>query len=219
MAVFAYNGKSYEVDQDNILVDFDNWDENFAEGMAHELDIRYGLTKEHWDIIRFIRNTFKETGRVPLIYETAIANGIDVREGKRLFPTGYMRGACVLAGVSYKEGYMKPAYLPQTAKDLNMSAIEKIYMVDVRGFLIDSGEWNEFFAIYRAYDCKIPGGLLTDKHWQIIYFLREQHAKTKTAPSIWETCERNNLSIKELEKLFPDGYHRGAIKLAGLRIR
>ena len=28
-----------------------------------------------------------------------------------------------------------------------------------------------------------------------------------------------NLKIDELEKLFPDGYHRGAVKLAGLRLR
>lgn len=219
MGTFTHNGKSYEIDKDNILVNFDDWDKNFAEGMARQLDILQGLTKEHWDVISFIRKTYAETGRVPLVYETAIANGIDVREGRGLFPTGYLRGACVLAGVSYKEGYLKPAYLPQRAKDLNLTAIEKAYMVDVRGFLMDPNEWNEFFAIYKAYDCKIPGGLLTERHWHVIYSLREYYRKTRTIPSVWQTCELNGMSIADLEKLFPDGYHRGAVRLAGLRIR
>jgi tRNA 2-thiouridine synthesizing protein E len=34
-----------------------------------------------------------------------------------------------------------------------------------------------------------------------------------------ETCEATDLDIAELERLFPDGYHRGAVKIAGLRLR
>ena len=34
-----------------------------------------------------------------------------------------------------------------------------------------------------------------------------------------ETCEANDIDIDELEQLFPDGYHRGAVKIAGLRLR
>jgi tRNA 2-thiouridine synthesizing protein E len=36
---------------------------------------------------------------------------------------------------------------------------------------------------------------------------------------VTETCEANDLDIDELEQLFPDGYHRGAVKIAGLRLR
>lgn len=219
MNTFSYKGVSYKIDKNNILEDFNAWDENFAEGMALELGISQGLTKEHWDIIRFIRKTFEETGRVPLVYETAIFTGFNVSEGKRLFPGGYLRCACVLAGVSYKEGYMKPAYLPQAAEEININAIEKPYMVDIRGFLIDPNEWNEYFAMYRAYEGKIPGGLLTEKHWQIIYYIREYYKENTNVPSVWQTCEAIGLEIGELERLFPQGYHRGAVKLAGLRVR
>ena len=34
-----------------------------------------------------------------------------------------------------------------------------------------------------------------------------------------ETCEANDIDLDELEQLFPDGYHRGVIKIAGLRLR
>jgi tRNA 2-thiouridine synthesizing protein E len=34
-----------------------------------------------------------------------------------------------------------------------------------------------------------------------------------------ETCEANSIEIDEFATLFPDGYHRGAVKIAGLRLR
>jgi tRNA 2-thiouridine synthesizing protein E len=60
-------------------------------------------------------------------------------------------------------------------------------------------------------------GKLTEKHWQVIRFLRDEFAKTGKVPTVFDTCSRNQIEIDELERLFPDGYHRGAVKLAGLR--
>jgi tRNA 2-thiouridine synthesizing protein E len=68
-------------------------------------------------------------------------------------------------------------------------------------------------------DMKIHGGKLTDKHWQIIRFLREYYEKNDEIPTVYETCEANQINIEELDQLFPDGYHRGAVKIAGLRMR
>jgi len=65
---------------------------------------------------------------------------------------------------------------------------------------------------------KIPGGM-SDKHWQIIHFLRNYYSKNNCVATVYETCEANNIEIEELERLFPDGYHRGAVKIAGLRVR
>ena len=60
---------------------------------------------------------------------------------------------------------------------------------------------------------------LTGKHWEIIYFMRHSFKETGVVPTVYETCDANNLEIEELEKLFPHGYHRGAVKMAGLRVR
>ena len=149
--------------------------------------------------------------------------GLSLKELKIFFPTGYLRGACRLAGITYKEGYVGqnpsdwPTYL--AIKDANVIYEDKTYRVDVRGFLVDPDEWDVYFAIHRAFDMKIPGGKLTDKHWKIIKFLREIYKKNKKVPTVYETCEKNNIELGELEQLFPDGYHRGAVKLAGLRLR
>ncbi|MCD6162580.1 MAG: TusE/DsrC/DsvC family sulfur relay protein [candidate division Zixibacteria bacterium] len=219
MGTFTYNNKSYEVDSRDFLINFNHWDENYAEGMAIGAKIIHSLTKEHWDIIYFIRNTFKETGKCPLVFEVSIKNGLNLQNLKRLFPSGYLRGACKLAGITYKEGYIGDNESQLVTENHNLLAAEKTYAVDVRGFLLNPNEWNEYYAACRAYDMKIPNGKLTDKHWQIIMFLRKYFNDNNDVPTVYETCEENHIDLEELERLFPDGYHRGAVKIAGLRVR
>jgi TusE/DsrC/DsvC family sulfur relay protein len=219
MSTFTYKGKEYEVDSNDFLTDFKGWDTGFAMGIAERLGMKPELTKEQWDIINFIRSAFKSSGKCPLIYETCRMCGLRLSELKAIFPTGYLRGACKMAGITYREGSLGQSYLPKTADDLNVISASKTYRVDVRGFLVDPADWDEFYAVHRAYDMKIPGGKLTDEHWRIINFLRQYYADNGDVPTVYETCEKNNVSLDELEKLFPDGYHRGAVKIAGLRVR
>ncbi len=217
MGTLEYGEKTYEVDDKGFLSDFRQWDENFARGAAARAGMNPELSTEHWQVIRSIRKGYQETGRCPIVFETCRTNGLRLDELRRLFPTGYLRGACRLAGITYKVGYLGQAYLPSAADDLNHISANKVYEVDVRGFLIRPEDWDEYYAAYRAFDMKIPGGRLTDDHWRVIRFMRSQYTATGEIPNIYETCEKNGLSLNELEKLFPDGYHRGAVKIAGLR--
>jgi len=218
MSTLKFGSRTYEVDPLGFLVDFNEWDENFATGLAPSHQIPDGLTKEHWDVIHFIRNSFLELGKVPVIYQACRKNGLTLKELKRLFPTGYQRGACKLAGISYKEGYVERAW--HRAPDLKTSPFpaEKTYQVDVRGFLVESADWDEEYAALKAYEMKMPGPL-TDRHWQVIHFLRRRFEEAKEIPTIYETCEAAHIDIDDFEQLFPDGYHRGAVKIAGLRVR
>ena len=92
---------------------------------------------------------------------------------------------------------------------------DKIYRVNVLGFLVDPDEWDEEFVRSKAAELKMSGSF-TERHWQIIRYLRERFRETNSAPTVYQTCKDNGLSIDELQELFPDGYHRGAVKLAGL---
>jgi len=69
------------------------------------------LKKEHWDVINYIRYTFKETGKCPLVYQTCQTNEFHLRQLKSLFPTGYLRGICRLSCITYKEGYLRYSWL------------------------------------------------------------------------------------------------------------
>jgi len=217
MGNFIFGSKTYAVDTDDFLADFNDWDENFARGMAPRAGIISGLSEDHWRIIRFIRDSFKKTGKCPLVYETARVNRRHVQELKSLFPAGYLRGACKLAGVTYKEGYLDQSWVEEFAEKVAVGAQEKTYEINVRGFLINPYQWDKAFATHRASEMKMPK--LTEKHWGIIRFLRERFDRDNLVPTVYETCEANGIEFDELEQLFPDGYHRGAVKIAGLRVR
>jgi tRNA 2-thiouridine synthesizing protein E len=144
-------------------------------------------------------------------------NRLHIEELKKLFPAGYLRGACKVAGITYAEGYLDQSWVEGFAEQLTAGTRDKIYEINVRGFLMNPSQWDEKFALYRAWEMKMPK--LTDKHWQIIHYLRKGFAEKNMVPTVYETCEANKINIEELQKLFPDGYHRGAVKIAGLRVR
>lgn len=222
MKTFKFRDKTYEIDHHNFLIDDDAWDENFSEGMAQKLNIHGGLSKQHWKVIKFIRNSFEKSGFRPGIYETCKETGMNVNSLKQLFPSGYLRGACLMAGVVFKrqkKDYHKPG-LPEhrqgsTPPESMATAEDKTYRIDVYGYLVNPSEWDEDYAINRAYEMGIKNGL-TDRHWKIIRFLQESYYKNGLIPKIYECCNANQMDIEDLVALFPAGYHRGAIKIAGL---
>jgi tRNA 2-thiouridine synthesizing protein E len=218
MSTVKFNGKTYDVDTEGFLVDHRQWDEDFAAGAAPLVQISGGLSRRHWDVIYYIRQSLQEHGRCPLVYDTCQTNGLRLKDLEKLFPTGYLRGACRLAGCTYREGYVKYSWVQASDKSAEPLPPEKVYGVDVRGFLVDPDEWDEYFAISKAHEMKMAQEL-EKEHWRIIYFLRDSYAKNKAIPTIYETCDANDLELEDLERLFPDGYHRGAVKIAGLRVR
>jgi tRNA 2-thiouridine synthesizing protein E len=221
MSAVSFLGKSYDVDEQGFLVDFDKWDEDFATAMALEHGLPEGITGKHWAVIRFIRDTFYRTGRCPLVYETCRANGLRWSGLRDLFPTGYLRGACLMAGITYKDRlvdfYGEPV-VAHPAEKPERKRRERTYQVDADGFLANALEWDETFAAGKAAELGVPGGL-SDEHWRIVTFLREAYNTTGTVPTVYQCCESNGIELEDLERLFPVGYHRGAVKISGLRVR
>jgi tRNA 2-thiouridine synthesizing protein E len=214
-----YKGKVYNTDSLGFLIDPAQWGNTFAEGMAVGARIVDSLTTEHWDIIRYIRDSYTKSGHCPTVYEVCKAMNLGLNELNRLFPTGYLRGACKLAGVTYKD---IPPPGPITVnfnilKEQNLFIDGKNYIADSHGFLLNADDWDDNFAEYIA--AKSSVGSLTSKHRQIINYLRKRYVEYNNVPTVYETCEANHINLDELEKLFPDGYHRGAVKIAGLRVR
>ena len=228
MRNIAFEEKTYVVDDNGFLVDHDKWEKAFAEGLAPSLGIAR-LSDRHWKVIQYIRDHFYHYGKCPLVYETCKGNNLHLKELQQLFPSGYLRGVCKLAGITYREGYHGAVSLargrqPAREEDRKLSTAdvsppaEKTYVVNVRGFLMDPDNWDEEYAAFKSYEMGIEEPL-TDRHWKIIHFLRDRFAKDGVVPTVYETCETNGFEIEDLEKLFPRGYHRGAVKLAGLRVR
>lgn len=204
-------GKTYTLDDHGFLYPSEQWNENFAEGMAERLGIFGGLTEKHWAFISYLRKKFVEEKAVPPVVTACANNQVRLHEFRTLFPTGYHRGACKIAGINYQFMYDHNIWLTYE----NYPILKNRYRMTPLGFLEDFDQWDERFAHLMASEWNLPEGF-TERHQAIIRFLRDFYARNKNIPTIQETCKANNLSLEAMGELFPEGYRRGACRVAGL---
>jgi TusE/DsrC/DsvC family sulfur relay protein len=97
-----------------------------------------------------------------------------------------------------------------TAVTLAGSSVE----VDAEGFLLSAEQWNEQIAqeIARANGIEE----LSDRHWQVVNFMRKTYLETGSAPSIRSLGKTSGVPIKELYELFPKGPAKLAAKIGGI---
>lgn len=86
--------------------------------------------------------------------------------------------------------------------------------VDEEGFLLDPAQWNESVAQEIAHLSGIDP--LTDRHWQVIEFMRTTYLDTGAAPSIRTLGKASGVPVKELYALFPKGPAKLAARIAGI---
>ncbi|TKJ38445.1 TusE/DsrC/DsvC family sulfurtransferase [candidate division LCP-89 bacterium B3_LCP] len=207
----TFAGKIYSLDQRGFLKSPEQWDEDFAEGMAEVQEIYGGLTEKHWDLIHYIRRKFTEEETIPVVVLACADNNLKLSDLRFLFPTGYHRGACRIAGINYDFMYKTNFWLTYETTTLQ----KEEYKLTHRGFLEDFSKWDERFAQIIIREWKLPGGL-TDRHREIISYLRDFYERMKNIPTFFEMCKANNLDVDEFKELFPEGYRRGACRIAGL---
>ena len=85
---------------------------------------------------------------------------------------------------------------------------------DAEGFLHDPSDWNEQLAAEIAAEAGIEA--LTERHLQVVRFMRERYLTTGTAPTIRTLGKASGVPVKELYQLFPKGPAKLAAKIAGI---
>lgn len=80
------------------------------------------------------------------------------------------------------------------------------------GYLTDSKQWDKNVAEEIAKELEIE---LTDKHWEVIDYLRAQHDEG-VEMSIRKVGKSGVVDIKGLYELFPGGPLKNSSKIAGL---
>ena len=85
---------------------------------------------------------------------------------------------------------------------------------DAEGFLVHPEQWTEGMAGDIARENGIAE--LTDRHWEVINFMRRIYLQTGSAPSIRTLGKASGVPIKELYQLFPKGPAKLAAKIAGI---
>ena len=85
---------------------------------------------------------------------------------------------------------------------------------DDEGFFWEPDDWTEAAAEELARESGISG--LDPVQWRVLRFLRQYYLYHGRAPMNRELKAGTELSLVELERLFPDGIKLGARRLAGL---
>jgi tRNA 2-thiouridine synthesizing protein E len=86
--------------------------------------------------------------------------------------------------------------------------------VNEEGFLEEPGSWTEAMGSELAREAGIDP--MTDRHWQVVRFMRQQYLDTGSAPSIRALGKASGVPVKELYQLFPKGPAKLAAKIAGI---
>ena len=86
--------------------------------------------------------------------------------------------------------------------------------LDEDGNLKNMSDWDKEIAVELAKQEGIDE--LTDRHWIVIDFMRNEYETKGDAPSIRKLTKESGVDTKELYKLFPKGPAKKAARIAGL---
>jgi dissimilatory sulfite reductase related protein len=84
---------------------------------------------------------------------------------------------------------------------------------DEEGYMSDPTAWTPEIAAHLANEEGIP---LTDRHWVVINFAREEFEANGDAPTLRRITKTTDVNTKELYALFPGGPAKKAARIAGL---
>ena len=85
--------------------------------------------------------------------------------------------------------------------------------VNDEGFLTDPDEWSEELAVTLAAQIGIQ---LTDAHWTVLRFLRQDYSSQGETPTIRRVSTAGGIPVKELFTLFPQKPAKKMAYIAGL---
>jgi len=86
--------------------------------------------------------------------------------------------------------------------------------VNDEGFLLNATEWTPAVGEEIAKESGITP--LSEKHWQVITFCREDAAREGQPPGVRRIAKLSGVEMKELYQLFPKGPGKLASRIAGL---
>lgn len=95
-----------------------------------------------------------------------------------------------------------------------MTVAELNVQFDEEGFMTDPNEWTPEIAEVLAKDEGLDE--LSDRHWIVINFVRDEYQKSGTPPTLRTISKHSGVNTKELYQLFPKGPAKKVARIAGL---
>jgi TusE/DsrC/DsvC family sulfur relay protein len=94
-----------------------------------------------------------------------------------------------------------------------LAAVSNPIAMTAEGYLVNADDWTPELAYQLA---AAAGITLSDAHWKVIEFCRQDYAARGEAPGIRRITKVGGIPTKEIYRLFPGGPGKLAARLSGL---
>ena len=102
MPVATIAGTEVHVDDEGFMTEYDEWNEEIANALAANIGIELG--ENHWRVIKFLREDYKEQGETPMLRRVSNVGGIPTKDLFQLFPKKPAKKMSYIAGVPKPQG-------------------------------------------------------------------------------------------------------------------
>ena len=102
MATTTIAGAEVTVDEEGFMTEYDQWNEEIAAALAGNIGIDLG--ENHWRVIKFLREDYKEQGETPMLRRVSNVGGVSTKELFQLFPKKPAKKMSYIAGVPKPHG-------------------------------------------------------------------------------------------------------------------
>jgi tRNA 2-thiouridine synthesizing protein E len=102
MTTATLDGHEFHVNDEGFLTDPAEWSDALAPALAAQIGL--DLTDQHWEIIRFLRADFAETGETATLRRTSTRTGVPVKQLFALFPQKPAKKMAYVAGLPKPHG-------------------------------------------------------------------------------------------------------------------
>ncbi|HYN55570.1 MAG TPA: TusE/DsrC/DsvC family sulfur relay protein [Motilibacterales bacterium] len=102
MATATIAGHEVQVNDEGFLTEYDQWSEEIAAELAKNIDVE--MTEEHWVLIKWLREDYKEKGETATTRRVQTAGGVPTKKQFELFPKKPAKKMAYIAGVPKPKG-------------------------------------------------------------------------------------------------------------------
>lgn len=102
MSTEVITGVELDVDAEGFLQKPEQWSEAIGLAIAKEHGIE--MTDRHWQVAKFMRERYLQTGTAPTIRTLGKESGVEIKELYKLFPKGPAKLAAKIGGIPKPKG-------------------------------------------------------------------------------------------------------------------
>lgn len=95
-------GQEVQINDEGFLTEYDEWSEEIGAELASNIGVE--MTDRHWELIRWLREDFKEKGETATTRRVQTAGGFPTKEQFQMFPKKPARKMAYVAGLPKPHG-------------------------------------------------------------------------------------------------------------------